>query len=322
MERKLAETWMELLELDQIGVDENVFALGADSITVMQMLLRLRERFGVGFSFKDIFDAPAVVTLAARIERKKSAAAAPSLHDSSMEIIRVEDDAPPQLSILQEHALRIERKFPGLPQFNVPFAYRLQGPLNVGALARGLSEVVRRHEPLRTGFSWLDGVPVPLTTSADDINPLLVVEDLAAWAAPGKNKIEALLLKKAELQAEQEAITPFDMSRPPLLRARLLRLGPDDHVLLLILHDIIADRWSTGILIEEISQFYAAFIARRPPRLPEPVLQFSDFARWQRRWCTSDAAARQLAFWKERLRGASPLFAPKRNSGDALLAPN
>jgi acyl-CoA synthetase (AMP-forming)/AMP-acid ligase II/acyl carrier protein len=322
MERKLAETWMELLEVDQIGVDENVFVLGADSITVMQMLLRLRERFGVGFSFKDIFDAPTVAALAARIEQKKSAAAPPSLHHSSMEITRVEDDGPPQLSILQEHALRIERELPGLPQFNVAFAYRLRGPLNVGALARGLSEVVRRHDSLRTGFSWLDGVPVALTTSSRDINPLLVVEDVAAWAAPGENKIRALLLKKAELQAEQEALTPFDTSRPPLLRARLLGLGPDDHVLLLILHDIIADRWSTGILIEEISEFYAAFIARRPPRLPEPMLQFSDFARWQGRWCTSDAAARQLAFWKERLRGASPLFAPKRNSGDALLAAN
>jgi acyl-CoA synthetase (AMP-forming)/AMP-acid ligase II/aryl carrier-like protein len=322
LERKLADTWTELLELDQIGVDENVFALGADSITVTQMLSRLRARFGVDFSFQDIFDAPTVAALAARLgsSQKDSAPVSPSLYDSSTDITHAEGDGPPQMSILQEHALRIEREFPGLPQFNLPFAYRLQGPLNVSALERSLAEVVRRHDSLRTGFTWLEEVSVALMTRAGDINPLLVVEDLAPWAPTGDNQVEALLLKKAELQAEQETLTPFDMSRPPLLRTRLSRLGPNDHVLLLILHDMIADGWSMGIFMEEISEAYAAFAAGRPAQLPEPALQFSDFARWQRQWSTSDAARRQFAFWKERLRGASPLFAANDDIGDALLA--
>ena len=112
----------------------------------------------------------------------------------------------------------------------------------------------------------------------------------------------------AELEAEQEALTPFDMNRAPLFRARLLRLGADDHVLLLILHDIIIDGWSMGVFMEELSELYAAFAAGGQAQLPEPALQFSDFARWQRRWSDSDAAARQFAYWKERLRKASPVF--------------
>ena len=319
LERQLATTWSKLLEFNQIGIDENVFALGADSITVTQMLSRLRDRFGVEFSFKDIFDAPTVAALAARLESsaRDRVSLSPASWDPPSDMASVKGDGPPPVSILQEHALGIEREFPGLPQFNLPFAYRLQGPLNIPALEQSLAEVVRRHDSLRTGFIWRNGQPVAAVIPAAEINSFLVLDDLAASVPTGNHQAKALLLKKAELQAEQEALTPFNMKRPPLFRARLLRLGSNDHILLLILHDLIADGWSMGIFMEEISEVYAAFAAGRPAHLPEPALQFSDFARWQRRWSTSDAARRQFVFWKERLRGASPLFAANDEIGRA-----
>ena len=322
LEWQLAKIWEGLLELNQIGIDEDVFALGADLITVTQMLSRLRAYFGVDFSFKDIFDAPTVAALAARLEslEREPAAVSPSLSDAQTDIARVEGDGPRPVSILQEHVLRIERELPGLPHFNLPFAYRLQGPLNVPALERSLDEVVRRHDSLRTGFAWLDELPVALIAPAVDINSSLVVEDLAAWAPAGNDQAKVLLLKKAELEAEQEALTPFDMNRAPLFRARLLRLGTDDYVLLLILHDIIVDGWSMGIFMDEVSELYAAFAAGRPAQLPEPELQFSDFARWQRRWSTSAVATRQLAYWKGRLRETSPVFPTNGDVGGAPLA--
>ena len=126
----------------------------------------------------------------------------------------------------------------------------------------------------------------------------------------------------AELEAEQEALTPFDMNRAPLLRARLLRLGADDYILLLILHDIVVDRWSMGVFMEELSALYAAFAAGRPAELPAPTLQFSDFALWQRRWSDSDAAARQFAYWKDRLQAASPVFSTNDVVGGAPLGAN
>jgi acyl-CoA synthetase (AMP-forming)/AMP-acid ligase II/acyl carrier protein/NRPS condensation-like uncharacterized protein len=320
LEWQLANTWTELLELNQIGIDEDVFALGADSITVTQMLSRLRVRFDVDFSFKDIFDAPTVAALAARVESSERISAAASHGDPQTDIPRVEGDGPRPVSIVQERALRIERELPGLPQFNQASAFRLQGPLNVPAFRRSLAEVVRRHDSLRTGFAWLDEGPVALIAPAVDVDSFLIVEDLAGWAPAGNDRAKALLLKKAELEAEQEAFTPFDMNRPPLLRARLWRLGAEDYVLLLVLHDIVVDGWSMGIFMEELSELYAAFLAGRPARLPEPAFQFSDFARWQRRWSTSDAATRQIAYWKERLREASPVFPTNGDRGGALLA--
>jgi acyl-CoA synthetase (AMP-forming)/AMP-acid ligase II/acyl carrier protein/NRPS condensation-like uncharacterized protein len=318
LEWQLAKIWEDLLEINQIGIDEDVFALGADSITVTQVLLSLQARFGADFSFKDIFDAPTVSALAARLEssERNPAAISPRLRDPPTGNTR---DGPRPVSILQEHVLRVERELPGLPQFNLPFAYRLQGRLNVPALERSLAEVMRRHDSLRTGFAWLDEQPVALIAPAVDINSPLVVDDPAAWAPAGNGQAKTLLLKKAELEAEQEALTPFDMNHAPLFRARLLRLGTDDHVLVLILHDIIIDGWSMAIFMEEVSELYAALTAGRPAQLPEAVLQFSDFARWQRRWSTSRAASRQFAYWKRRLRDASPVFPTNGDVGGALL---
>jgi NRPS condensation-like uncharacterized protein len=208
---------------------------------------------------------------------------------------------------------------PGLPQFNLPFAYRLQGPLNVQALERSLVEVVRRHDSLRAGFSWAGERPVPFIMPASNVASPLGIEDLAVGISAGNNRAKALLLKKAELRAAQEAWTPFDIERAPLFRTRLLRLGPDDHVLLLILHHIIVDGWSIGIFFEEIAEVYTAFAAGQNAQLPAQVFQFSDFADWQRRWCTTELATRQFAYWKDHLREASPVFPTDVGAAGALL---
>ena len=321
LERQIAKIWTDLLDVDPIAIDRDVFALGVDSITVTQMVSRLREHFGVDFSFKDIFDAPTVAALAARLQRSKKlhGSAPPSLCDPKSDTTRVASDSPQPVAIVQERMLRIEREVPGLPQFNLPFAYRLKGPLNVTVLGRSLAAVVRRHDSLRTGFAWQNEEPVAFITPPSEIKPSLIVEDLAA-AVPARNsRAKALLRKKAALAAEQEALKPFDMRRAPLFRARLLRLGADDHVLLLVVHDIVIDGWSMGVFIEEVAQFYAAFAAGRQAQLPEPALRYSDFASWQRQWSTSGAADRQFAYWHKRLRKASPLFATTDSDVDDEL---
>jgi acyl-CoA synthetase (AMP-forming)/AMP-acid ligase II len=322
LEWQLTNIWADLLEFNQIGIDEDVFALGADSITVTQMLSRLRTHFGVDYSFKDILDSPTVAALAARIEswQRNPAAASRGMRIRPIRIAKVEEDCPQQASIVQELMLRMERELPGLPQFNLFFAYQLHGPLNVPALERSLAEVMRRHDSLRTGFAWAAKRPIALIAAAQDIDSPLVVEDLAACAPIGDGPAKALLLKKLELEAEQEALKPFDLNHAPLLRARLWRLGADEHVLLLILHHIIVDGWSVGIFMEEVSQLYAAFTAGRQTRLPELPLQFSDFVGWQRRWSESGAAARQFAYWKGRLRGVPPVFPTNGEVAGGLLA--
>jgi acyl-CoA synthetase (AMP-forming)/AMP-acid ligase II/aryl carrier-like protein/NRPS condensation-like uncharacterized protein len=321
LERQTAEIWADLLDVEQIGIDQDIFALGVDSITVTQMISRLREQFGVDLSFKDILFAPTVAALAARLQRsqKSSGSLASSLRDLTKDNARVEKDSPQPVTIVQERMLRIEREVPGLPQFNLPFAYRLKGPLNVAALRRSLAAVVRRHDSLRTGFAWRNEQPVAFIIPPTEIKTSFTVEDLAAGVPIGNHQAKALLRRKAALAAERESLKPFDMNHAPLVRARLLRLGADDHVLLLVVHDIVIDGWSMGVFMDDVAKFYAEFSAGRQPQLPEPALRFSDFARWQRQWSTSAAADRQFVYWHKRLRKASPLFVNTNSDADDEL---
>jgi len=314
-EKALANIWADLLEVEDVGVFDNFFDLGGHSLLANQALVRVANTFGVSLPLRALFEAPTIAALAETVRKTTEI----QVNEPTLAIERVKGHGPQPVSIMQEHVLRIERELPGLPQFNLPFAYRLQGPLNVPALERSLVEVVRRHDSLRTGFSWVDDRPVAVIAQNADIGSPFVLEDLARGAPMRNERAKTLLLKKARLKAAQEALTPFDMKCAPLFRTRLLRLDNEDHVLLLILNHIIFDGWSIGVFMEELSKFYAAFAGGHEARLPELAVQFSDFARWQRRWSTSAAANHQLAYWKEHLRGASSVFPANREIGGALL---
>jgi amino acid adenylation domain-containing protein len=301
-EALLAAIWADVLEVKEIGVFDNFFDLGGHSLLAGRVLARVANVFRVSLPIRALFEASTVEALAQRIDE----AAETQVYKPAIEIARLEESGARLVSIAQDEMLRIEQYLPGLPQFNLPFAFRLRGPLNFNALKRSLLEVLRRHESLRTGFAWVNERWVALV--AQDIDFPLVVEAMATRKVIDDKRARTLQLKKAKLRAEQEAWTPFDVARAPLFRMRLLRLGAHDHVLLTTIHHVIADGWSVGVLFEEISKLYSAFADGRPDPLPKPALQFSDVARWQSRWCTTDEAARQFAYWGENLRDASPIF--------------
>jgi amino acid adenylation domain-containing protein len=313
-EKVLSDIWMDLLKIEAIDVFDNFFDLGGHSLLASQVVSRVANAFGVPLPIGAVFEAPTVDALAKRINE-----AAQQSHEPPLKLARLEENAPRPVSIAQEQMMRIERSLPGLPQFNLPFAFRLKGPLNIAALKRSLAEVVSRHESLRTRFIWLKKNPVAFVLPPEDIASLLVVEDMTAKKATEVTRVRSLQLKKASLLGEQEAWMPFDIARAPLIRTRLLRLGAEDYVLLMTMHHIIADGWSIGVLFEEISKLYAAFTHGRLATLPKPGPQFSDVARWERWWCTTDAAARQLANWAEHLRDASPVFCSDGKVGGAHL---
>jgi hypothetical protein len=311
-EQVLAGIWIDLLKIENIGVTDNFFDLGGHSLLAGQVLARVARAFGVSLPIRAVFEAPTVETLAKRID----AASKIKPQNQPIELARVKENGPRSVSLAQDQMIRIERELPGLPQFNLPFAFRLQGRLSVAALKRSLAEVMRRHESLRTGFAWVNDQPVALVAPPEDIGSVLVVEDRRGKRTEDTTA-RALQQKRAKLQAEQEAWTPFDIARAPLLRARLLRLGKNDHFLLMTMHHAIVDGWSIGILFEEISKLYSASVGGRQRPLPEPTLEFSQAARWQRWWCTTEPAARQLAYWRANLREASPVF---RANGDGVAA--
>jgi amino acid adenylation domain-containing protein len=309
-ELTLAGIWAELLEVKEVGVFDNFFDLGGHSLLAGRILARVASVFSVLLPIRAVFEASTVEALAQRIDH----AAKTQAYQPAVEIAHLQQGGARSVSIAQAQMMRIEQYFPELPQFNLPFAFRLRGPLDVNAFELCLIEVIRRHDSLRTSFAWVNEQAVALLAPPQDIDFSLVVEDMATRKILKDTRIRTLQLKKAKLKAKQEAWTPFDVARAPMLRTRLLRLGANDYVLLITMHHIIADGWSIGVLFEEISKLYSAFTSGRSDPLPRPVLQFSDAVRWQNRWYTSAQADQQFAYWKETLRDASPVFRTSRET--------
>ncbi len=199
----------------------------------------------------------------------------------------------------QERLWFLNQLEPGNPFYNMPAALRLRGAFSAAAAERVLRELVRRHESLRTVFVAIDGRPAQRILPAMPVP--LAREDLRALpAAAAASALERL--------AAEEARRPFDLASGPLLRARLIQLADEEHVLLLTMHHIVSDGWSMGVLTREMGALYGAFTEERPSPLPELALHYADFAAWQRQWLSGAVLADQLAYWKRQLAGAPPVL--------------
>ncbi|MEA2174839.1 MAG: hypothetical protein QOD00_2431 [Blastocatellia bacterium] len=208
-------------------------------------------------------------------------------------------DAAVPLSFAQLRLWLLDQLVPLASVYNLSFVVRLQGSLDVSALHRSLNEVVRRHESLRTTFAAVDGQPIQVI-APELILPLPLLDLRELSGAKQQARVENLI--------ESEAQAPFDLTQGPLLRASLLRLGAQAHVLLLSMHHIISDGWSMGIFIREVTTLYRAFIEGRESPLPAPPLQYADYAYWQQQAGQAQALAAQLAYWKEQLASIPPLL--------------
>ncbi|MET0396369.1 MAG: amino acid adenylation domain-containing protein, partial [Longimicrobiaceae bacterium] len=293
-EELLAGIWAEVLKLERVGVEEGFFELGGYSLLATQVVARARQAFGVEVPLRALFEAPTVAGLAARIEALRSAGAPPA---PPMERVPRTDAMP--VSFAQQRLWVVDRLEPGSPAYNMPYALRLRGSLDSAALRASLDALVARHETLRTTFAEHEGGPVQVIHPPAPVPlPELDLRDLPEAEREG----EALRL------AAEEALRPFDLARGPLLRATLLRLAADDHVLCFTLHHVVSDGWSRGVLVREVSALYAAALRGEAARLPELEVQYADFAVWQRRWLAGATLEAQLGFWRERLDGAPPLL--------------
>jgi amino acid adenylation domain-containing protein len=289
-EEVLAGIWADVLRLDRVGVDTSFFAIGGHSLRATQVVARIREVFGVGVPLRALFEDPTVAELATRVEAARRAGV-----PAPPPVLPVRRAGPPPLSFAQERLWFLDRLQPGSAAYHAPAGLRLRGVLHAEALERALGEIVRRHEVLRTTFAEAAGGPVQ------------VIAPFAGFTLPARD-LSALdgEAREAEVarRAAADARAPFDLARGPLFRATLLRLHAEEHVLLLCLHHIVTDGWSTGVLFRELSALYAAFAAGGEPPLAEPAVQYADFAAWQREQLRGELADRQLAYWKERLAGA------------------
>ncbi len=310
LETTLAGIWSELLDC-QVGPEDNFFEIGGHSLLAIRLIARLRKELGAKLALKALIDAPTVRELAARIEALQAppaeappaeappAEAPPAPEPTPAgpaaqqpEIPRVPRDRPLRCSFVQEQLWLVDQLTPGNSAYNFSWPMRVTGRLDEQALRRAVVELVRRHEALRTRFAALDGQPLQIVEAAAGGAVELV--DLS-----GERDPEAA----AQAIVDDRTARPFDLATGPLLRIVLLRLGPDEHVLQIVVHHIVFDGVSKVVLYRELGDLYDAFAAGREPRLPDPGPGYADYAEWQRSELDARALADELAHWRDRLAG-------------------
>jgi amino acid adenylation domain-containing protein len=296
IEQRLAAIWCELLGLEQVGIHDNFFELGGHSLLAMKLLFRVHDTTHVEVPLSSFFEMPTVAHVAAIIER--AGQTEQDLQASPIVPIPREGTLP--ASIAQEHFWLFDQLLPGLPLFHISSLVRLQGALNVTHLEQSFNEVIRRHEALRTTFATMDGRLVQVSAATGHMH--LVVTDLRTLP-------EAEREGEARRLAQKERQRAFDLTQGPLWRGCLLRLGDQDHFLLVALHHIISDGWSLGILVHELASLYDAFATGVPSPLPALPIQYADFAFWQRQWRQHAEMQAQLDYWRAQLRDPLPALA-------------
>jgi amino acid adenylation domain-containing protein len=294
-EELVADVWEGILGM-RPGVHDNFFDLGGHSLRATQVVSRIREAFGADLPLRTIFEAPTVAELAARAvaARAGGVEAAPPLVPQPRD-----GDVP--LSFAQQRFWFVERMGEASNAYIMPQTLRLRGPLHADALRRALDALVQRHESLRTVFPLRGGGPVQHVLP--ELRIPLPVHDLSALSRAEREREMGRF-------ADAEMETPFDLEHGPVIRARLLRLGADDHVLLLSMHHIVGDAWSLDVLFDELEALYKTYRNGEESQLAPLPVQYADFALWQRARMQGSALEGELAYWRDRLSGAATLALP------------
>jgi amino acid adenylation domain-containing protein/non-ribosomal peptide synthase protein (TIGR01720 family) len=288
----VAVSWGEVLGVSRIQAHDNFFALGGQSLLATRLVSRLQEGLGIPIPLRVIFDAPRLAEQAERITlllREGRPLDAPPL----LARAALEGEVP--LSFAQQRLWLLHRLDPASAAYNIAKALAIEGPLAVPALDRGLAEIARRHQILRTTLPEVAGRPLqrihPKASS-----PL---RRLDLSALPPARRLQ----ERGRLLAEAVA-RPFDLAARPPWQVHLLVEGRRSHVLLCVMHHVVTDGWSMGVFVGELAQLYRAFAAGEPSPLPELPVQYADFAGWQREWLRGTVLETELAYWRQRLAGA------------------
>ncbi len=289
-EKAMADLWREVLGVAEVHLEDDFFALGGHSLLATQLASRVRAAFGVDLPLRRLFEHPLLGDLAAVVTAESGAT--PALEKVTR---RPPGLDPVPVSSAQERLWFLDRLQPGNPAYTMFNTLRAQGELSPALLAAVLSEVVRRHEALRTTFQERAGQPVQVIAPPGRW-PLPLVDLSGLPDGARRTEMENLI--------ERESVRPFDLARGPLLRSLAVRLGAVEHALLLAMHHIVSDGWSMGVLMGEITALYGAALAGMASPLPELSVQYADFAVWQRERVAGEELERQLAYWRQQMAGA------------------
>ncbi|MGY3450251.1 amino acid adenylation domain-containing protein [Bradyrhizobium sp. USDA 4353] len=295
-QQMLAEIWSDVLGVTMPGIDDDFFGSGGHSLVASRLLGRVNVAFNVSLPLRRVFEQPSIRMLAAAVEqaqRDEADIVAPPV------IARPRPSAIP-LSYAQEPLWFLDQVGLVGAAYNMAGALRLQGRLDIEALIASLREIVRRHEILRTRFGVVDGHGVQIIAPGDALR-CEVLDLRGRHGGDLDSDIQRLI--------SDHANTAFDLQAGPLMRTTIVRVGDEEHLLLINLHHIIADGWSVGVLFRELGHLYGGqFGAPQSPLAPPPV-QYADYAIWQRQWLDGDVGEHQLDHWRRRLAGATTTLA-------------
>ncbi|MGS0897493.1 amino acid adenylation domain-containing protein, partial [Burkholderia stagnalis] len=296
LEAALVAIWAEVLGRPEVGIHDDFFLLGGHSLLATQVISRVRAATGREASLAALFEAPTVAGFAQRL----GADVVPGATPAAPTIPRADRSARLPLSFAQQRLWFLDQLESDSAAYNICEALTMRGALDHAAMRDALNRLVDRHEVLRTTFGTHEGQPVQHITDTLSID--LPVVDLSALD-------EAQQEQEARELARQETERRFDLVCGPLLRAKLLRLDAQRHVVLFTLHHIVSDGWSMGVLVREFAALYAAALSGEPDGLPPLAAQYADFSVWQRDWLRGEVLDAQLAYWTDALRGAPELLA-------------
>jgi acyl carrier protein len=285
-----------VLGSEQIDIHANFLELGGHSLLATQLISRIRTTFQIELPLRCLFESPTIASLAALIT---SMTHRPDSASDAIPVVARNQPLP--LSLAQQRLWFLDQLFPQNSLYNITRALRIQGQLHSEVLKRSIAEIICRHEALRTTFPSLNGEAVQKI----DEQVTLAWSDVDIHDSAGEEQ-EAQVL--ALLQAE--AHKPMDLSSGPLIRIMLIRLGAEDHILVVTIHHIVFDVWSEGIFVRELLALYQAFAAGQPSPLADLPLQYADFAVWQRQWLQGKVLDEQIAYWQRQLHNASVLALP------------
>jgi ubiquinone/menaquinone biosynthesis C-methylase UbiE/acyl carrier protein len=291
MEEMLEGIWSDVLKLDRVDIETSFFNLGGHSLLATQLISRIRSDLGIEVPLSWLFTAPTVRKLAATLDAEQKQIQGLKSPPLTAHSPRVECSL---LSFAQQRLWFLAQLHPDNPLYNITGALRLQGDLQTAALERALQELVARHEILRARFVVVDDVPMQAIRSSVEFR--LSQEDLTEWSSDERDQ---QALRRLRAAAQQ----PYDLQSSVLFRALLLRLGEQEHILLLGMHHIVSDGWSLGVLARELVALYGAFIRGEASPLPPMAVQYSDFARWQREGLRGEVLDNHLAYWRKKLGG-------------------
>ncbi|AUG03266.1 non-ribosomal peptide synthetase [Pseudomonas sp. 09C 129] len=291
-EQQVAGIWAQVLKLEKVGLSDNFFELGGHSLLATQVMSRIRQELGIEAPLKLLFEGESLEDFVRLL--------GPETAQPLQPIPLVDRQQPLAVSYAQERQWFLWQLDADSSAYHIPMALRLRGALDDAALQSSFDALIARHETLRTRF--VEG-PQGLTQVIEAQARLRIErQDLSLLVQAGN--AEQLIEQVIETQVRQA----FDLRQGPLLRATLVRLAADEHVLVLVQHHIVSDGWSMQLMVEELIQLYGAHAQGQPAQLPALALQYADYAAWQRQWMDAGERERQLGYWLRQLEGGTQVL--------------